>query len=143
MDRLLTLGGPMQGVNSVPSCPPENTWCSYLDYLLGRVLVYNSLIQATVAPAGYYKDQYNTKGYRSAKTLLARLNNEVEFDMKSKDRFAGLSRLILIKFSMDVTVIPKESAWFQFPRDDSDELLAMEDTPIYTLDLIGLKSLND
>ena len=51
---------------------------------------------------------------------------------------------MLVLFSHDKTVVPKESAWFgSYAEDDAESLVFMRDHPLYTEDWIGLRQLDE
>jgi len=66
-------------------------------------------------------------------------------------RLSQLEALVLVLFERDVTVVPKESAWFgsyaPTPVEDAEgdewELVPMREQPLYTEDWIGLRTLNE
>ena len=54
-----------------------------------------------------------------------------------------LKRLVLVKFTLDKMVTPRESEWFgQYVPGTSKEILPMEGSPGYKNDWIGLRSLD-
>ena len=68
------------------------------------------------------------------------------------ENLASLSNLILVLFTKDRTVVPKESAWFgsyALPTEDSGKMrgdktiIPMRLQPLYVDDLIGLRSLDE
>ena len=93
------------------------------------------------------------------------MNNEIPSERNAtyKENLASLETLVLIMFTEDTTVVPKESSWFgsevmvdepdyyggidQEPlaRAKADEkvLVPMRDHPLYTEDWIGLKQLDE
>lgn len=85
----------------------------------------------------------------AANQFLTSINNEIpEFTNTSyAQNLATLSNLVLVLFSQDRTVVPKESAWFgsYAPADESEgdsTLVPMRQQPLYTEDRIGLKTLD-
>ena len=130
------------GVNGVPHCGFESGLCSIMNKFIGKYLVYSKFVQEVVGPAGYYRDSFNLKQYQTGSTFLAALNNERDFDQKSKDRFMNIEKLILIKFNQDTMIIPKETAWFQAYKPGTTDVIPMDQTDLYLNDLIGLKYLD-
>ena len=68
--------------------------------------------------------------YLRYNVFLADINNER--GAKSalyRDNLASLERLVLVRFSEDFTVVPRDSAWFAFY--DGGKLQRMEDTALY------------
>jgi palmitoyl-protein thioesterase len=56
-------------------------------------------------------------------------------------RVAALKRLVLFRFSDDVTVVPRDSAWFSWQR--GGELVPLQAQPLYTEDWLGLRALDE
>ena len=81
--------------------------------------------------------------------FLASINNEVPERVNSTyaDNFATLNNLVLVLFSADKTVVPKESSWFgsyapSNGTDDEKTIVPMRLQPLYTEDWIGLRTLD-
>jgi hypothetical protein len=78
-----------------------------------------------LSQAQYFRDHRNLHQYFVANTFLAPLNNEVAPELQNstyKENFLSLENLVLVMFSNDQTVVPKESAWFgsySTPTDSS------------------------
>jgi palmitoyl-protein thioesterase len=82
---------------------------------------------------------------------LTSINNEIPDSRNHTyaQNFASLSNLVLVLFSQDKTVVPKESAWFSSyaPVEESQvsstpSLIPMKQQPLYSEDWIGLKQLD-
>jgi len=141
--KLITFGGPHQGVAQFP-----HTGQGFFDNILNKiadVAVYNGLIQAHVGPAGYFHRIDNEDSYFNSGTILADLNNVGETKNEDyKKRIGQLDAMVLIMFTEDTMVIPKETAHFGFFKDSKrDEIVALEDSNIVKNDLIGIKALVD
>lgn len=68
--------------------------------------------------------------YLRYNVFLADINNERQAKSALyRDNFASLERLVLVRFSEDFTVVPRDSAWFAFY--DGRMLQRMEDTALY------------
>ena len=68
--------------------------------------------------------------YLRFNVFLADINNERPAKSALyRDNFASLERLVLVRFSEDYTVVPRDSAWFAFY--DGGKLQRMEDTALY------------
>ena len=96
--------------------------------------------------------------YLSANHFLADINNEVADTRNTTyaENFASLDNLVLILFSRDKTVVPKESSWFgsEAPLDDMTShsqsplntqktvIIPMRLQPLYRHDWIGLRALD-
>ena len=49
---------------------------------------------------------------------------------------------MLVKFTRDTMIFPKETSWFQ-QWDEHNNLINLEDTDFYKSDFIGLRALNE
>lgn len=91
--------------------------------------------------------------------FLASINNEVP-DQRNQTyaaNLASLSNLVLVLFTEDKTVVPKESAWFgsepipapdysaqsRFTAWNGDDRIPMRKQPLYLEDWIGLRKLDE
>ena len=85
--------------------------------------------------------------YLANNKFLADINNEIPdtHEATYAERLSSLNRLVLVLFSKDVTVLPKESSWFgsYAPSDGSGEkgIIPMWKQELYLNDTIGLKRL--
>ncbi len=62
--------------------------------------------------------------------FLADINNErASKNALYRENLASLQRLVLLRFSEDFTVVPRDSAWFAFY--DGKKLQGMRDTALY------------
>lgn len=140
--RFFSIGGPQMGVAKIPSCP-DSAKCDLANYLV-KTVIYNSVVQNWIGPAGYFKAISKLDQYKKNCIFLPLLNNERLSEKSSiyKTKFSSLDLLVLIKFDKDTTIIPRESEWFEF-YDKDGKLIEMEKTELYTKDLIGLKILNE
>jgi len=89
--------------------------------------------------------------YLASNKFLADINNEIP-DTHNKTyakNLAALDKLILVLFSEDITVVPKESSWFgsyapsdgPFPGEKT--IIPMRMQELYVHDTIGLKTLDE
>ncbi|KAI9002910.1 alpha/beta-hydrolase [Hyaloraphidium curvatum] len=145
LKTLITFGAQHMGVASLPGCPDDDSSvaCSIARNLALRA-VYSDFVQSRVVQAQYFKDVSRYDEYLEKVKFLPDINNEgEEKNDVYKKNLASLDKLVLIMFTNDTTVIPKESAWFSF-YDLSEEkvLTPMRDLPIYKEDWIGLKALD-
>lgn len=51
----------------------------------------------------------------------------------------NLEKMVLIMFNKDTMIEPKETAWFQTFKENTNELEKLEDTQMYKEDWLGLK----
>jgi palmitoyl-protein thioesterase len=139
--RYVSVGGPQMGVASFPQCE-SGMVCNIVNKVVDTA-VYFSMVQHIIGPAGYFKDVSHYKNYLTYSSFLPDLNNERQDKNDSyKERFSNLEKIVLIKFSEDSMIIPKETAWFQF-YDESHKLLPLEESEFYKNDFIGVKKLNE
>lgn len=143
--NLVTIGGPNMGVDKVPQCF-DGAFCDVINFV-AKKLVYAGVVQNWLAPAGYFRDANNLAGYRMNSVFLPSLNNEKTagkgaFSNLKTQRFSDLNGALLIKFSEDTMIYPKETAWFQ-TVDENDVVQPLNATDFYNKDYIGLKSLTE
>lgn len=135
----VSIGGPHQGVATLPQCS-SGVMCDFINSLTDDA-IYFSFVQKHVGPAGYFKDPKNFSGYQNYCTFLPALNNE-GVTKRATNKLASINHALLIMFSEDTTVYPKESEWFGELTADGT-LLELKDTDLYKNDEIGLKALMD
>lgn len=113
--------------------------------------------------AQYYRDPSNYETYLHTNHFLPYINNEIE-EVRNQTyarNLASLSNLVLVIFTEDKTVVPKESAWFgseEIPDDTgivytpADQqplsrlertIIPMREQPLYVEDWIGLRELDE
>ena len=100
--------------------------------------------------AQYYRDTSQLSVYLSSNHFLTSINNEIPDSRNHTyaQNLASLSNLVLVLFTQDKTVVPKESAWFgsYAPVEDkalsAPTLVPMKLQPLYLEDWIGLKQLD-
>jgi palmitoyl-protein thioesterase len=91
------------------------------------------------------------------------INNEVAFSRNRTyaQNLASLNKLVLVLFSRDTTVVPKESAWFGSERsgkghvlgtdtnpqgvlvEEKSKIIPMRLQPLYLGDWIGIRELDE
>lgn len=143
VSRLVTFGSPHMGVLELPLCENDRDWiCKRRNALLKRQ-VWLPLVQNTVIPAQYFRDPAQYSSYVEHSRFLAGINNEKSdsVDAEAKRRFEQLERLVLIQFTKDTTLVPKESAFFQEVNGDTGDIVPFTETAMYKNDLIGLRKL--
>ncbi len=70
------------------------------------------------------------EAYLAHNTFLADINNERPAKNATyRANLASLEKLVLFRFKDDVTVVPRDSAWFGFYN--GSQLLRMEETALY------------
>lgn len=82
--------------------------------------------------------------HRSKSLFLADINNENEpRNTTYKTNLMKLENLVMVMFTEDKMVEPKESEWFGFYKaGQAKELLALNETELYTEDWLGLKAMD-
>ena len=132
------------GVDKIPHCF-SGVVCDMVN-AIAKNLVYEKEVQDNLVPAGYFRDPSNLDGYLKGSVFLPALNNEIEQTsdaaLARKQRFEALNGAMLIMFSNDTMISPRETAWFQ-PHDKHDKVLPINQTDFYNNDYIGLKTLDD
>ena len=79
---------------------------------------------------GFLQDPYHYHKYLANSQFLADINNErQEKNQKYKDNMLSLEQLVLVRFSDDVLVVPKDSAWVG--DWDGHRLQSMNETDLY------------
>lgn len=141
--NFLSIGGPQMGVSDLPGCF-SGELCRLIN-LTVRNMAYYKTFQDHIGPAGYFRDPHHMKEYLADSVFLPYLNNEdgtVDQAASNKARFTALNGAMLVMFTEDSVVYPKESEWFQ----ELNELMnvePLEKSAFYQSDLIGLKQLNE
>lgn len=85
------------------------------------------------------------KEYLADSVFLPYINNEdgtADEVVSNKARFSALNGLMLVMFTEDSMVYPKESEWFQ-ELNELMQVEPLEKSAFYKSDLIGLKQLNE
>jgi palmitoyl-protein thioesterase len=111
--NLITWGSQHFGVSDIPPCRPGDFLCEFTRRAI-KGGVYSSWAQNNLVQAQYYRDPTQMDAYLAANHFLASINNEVK-ELRNETyahNLASLDKLVLILFTRDKTVVPKESAWF-------------------------------
>jgi len=93
----------------------------------------------------YWHDPWQLPLYKTGSIFLADINNErVVKNPSYKDNLVKLDNFVMVQFTHETTVQPKESEWFEFYAPGQDEtILGLKDSQIYKEDWIGLKELDE
>ena len=97
-------------------------------------------------PAQYYRDPEDLENYLENSNWLADINNERDVKNESyREHLGSLEKFWLYKFSEDVTVVQKESEWFDevVEKDDNKTTIKLTDRSLYKEDWIGLRELDE
>ena len=138
-----SIGGPNMGVAKLPNC--FNGFICEIVNSVVRDLVYTELIQNLIGPAGYFRDPYHMPQYLAGSVFLPHLDNEEDDATTQSDRkarFSALNGALLMMFSQDSMVYPKESEWFQ-QLDSEGNVQPLEEADYYINDTLGLRTLNE
>lgn len=143
MQRLVSIGGPQYGVESFPRCDGNDTICQAVSDLID-LGVYLPFVQNTVSPAGYWHDARDEATYLQSCTFLPDINNEhAQKNATYFQRITALDHLVLVKFTQDSVIFPRESEWFGFFANNSDtQVVPLQKSPLYTQDWLGLRTLD-
>lgn len=174
MNNLITFGSQHMGVSDLPICGPRDLLCQIARRTAKRAVygnwAQNNIIQVSltarpvhqlltpILQAQYFRDPSNIDAYLATNHFLTSINNELP-DSRNDTyarRLATLNKLVLVIFTEDQTVVPKESAWFgseaiqenfgseQIPMGLADKtIIPMRLQPLYREDWIGLRELDE
>lgn len=100
--------------------------------------------------AQYYRDPDRIDSYLASNKFLADINNEIPdtHNATYAKNLPKLNKLVLVLFSKDETVVPKETSWFgsYAPSDETfpgeKTVIPMRMQEIYVHDTIGLRRLD-
>ncbi|OWF36658.1 Palmitoyl-protein thioesterase 1 [Mizuhopecten yessoensis] len=137
MLNLVSVGGQHQGVFGFPKCPGNNSVvCDEVRKLL-NLGAYVSLVQAE-----YWQDPFNEDEYKQYSVFLADINQERTKNATYKANLQKLKNFVMLKFTEDTMVQPKESEWFGFYKPGQDkEVVSLNNSQLYTEDWLGLKAM--
>jgi len=151
--NLITFGSQHMGVSDLPACRPFDVLCQ-ISRRAARGGVYTEWAQNNIVAAQYYRDSDQLPLYLERNRFLPDINNEdpLSINKTYAHNLKSLNKLVLILFSEDQTVVPKESSWFgsYAPQDDglnsanaARTIIPMRLQPLYANDTIGLKTLDE
>ncbi|GAA5895722.1 hypothetical protein JCM5296_007403 [Sporobolomyces johnsonii] len=185
--NLITVGSQHMGISSLPPCPPGSSpfsACHLMHLSLVREGVYSSWAQHNILPAQYFRDEARIDDYLRVNRFLKDINNEREGDEEVgpvpgtdgawiweegeeknkprnqtyKDNFSQLNKLVLLRFSDDITVVPPHTSHFTLPSPSAHNCPSPPDPssppcyltpvpfahlPLYREDYIGLRVLDE
>ncbi|KAG7884322.1 hypothetical protein KL938_002194 [Ogataea parapolymorpha] len=137
---LITYGSPHNGVTDLPPCPEGNWLCKRRNSILKKQ-IYNEKVQNSFVQAQYFRDVDNFEKYLENSAFLKFVNNEFIRDSDYVNNFTKLEKLVMVMFSKDDMLVPKETAWFCDLDPDSGEIIPFNETSSFQDDLIGIKTL--
>merc|ERR1712198_785019 len=145
MKNLVTIAAQHQGVFGFPNCPGEMIFfCDIVRDLLNYG-AYVEFVQDFLVQAQYWHDPLHFETYVEKSLFIAEINNEkTEKNASYAINLAQLENFVLVKHNQDSMVEPRESSHFEFYiPGQADVILPLKESPIYTEDRIGLKSLDE
>ena len=88
------------------------------------------------------QDPKNLETYLQRNIFLPDINNELELKNATyARRLSSINKLVMIMFMEDITVKPKETAWFGFVDEDG-ETIELEEQDQYKENWLGLKTMD-
>ncbi|PRD21593.1 UNVERIFIED_CONTAM: Ppt1 [Trichonephila clavipes] len=144
MKNLITFGGQHQGVFGLPHCPGESVkFCEVIRRMLDFG-AYTDYVQNHLVQAQYWHNPLNEEEYKAKSLFLAEINNEIITNETYKTNLKKLENFVMVLFTEDKMVYPKESEWFGFYKPGQDkEIITLQDSPLYTEDRLGLKEMDE
>jgi len=175
--QLITLGGQHQGVSATPGCDTlysssspsaaasssvsaaasfdsaasassASLFCRAAEAAINTA-VYSRYTRSSVVQAQYFKDPAQYPNYLKFNPFLPDVNNELELKNEVyKANLMALERLVLIRFTEDTTVVPRDSSWFSTYAPGGggtagEVLVPLREQALYTEDWLGLKALDE
>ena len=140
VNNLITFGSPHLGVLELPLCKDRFDWLCKRRNALLKKQVWHDSVQKRVIPAQYFRDPANIDQYLEHSNYLADINNERdEKNAPYKENFSKLNKLVLVSFTEDTTLVPKESSQFHDFDPELKRSIPFLYTELYKNDYIGLK----
>jgi palmitoyl-protein thioesterase len=138
--RLVTIGGPHMGVAIVPFTAPDN----FVNKILIPMCLHFPTSRTAVTPCGYIRSLRFYDTYAKSHNTVLDLNNELQVNPQYKERILGLELFMAIGFDNDQMIQPKNTAIFGFYQNKKyDSLVNLEQTFLYSLDVLGIKEFNE
>lgn len=143
MNNLISFGGQHQGIFGLPKCPSlSHSSCEYIRRALSTA-AYEDWMQRDLVQATYWHDPLNEDEYRNKSTFLAPINNALHINPFYIRNLQQLNKFIMVKFTKDTVVQPRETQWFGFYAPGQDqEILPLHKTSLYLNDDLGLQQMD-
>jgi len=139
--NLITFGSQHNGISEFQACNPSDYLCRGSNLLL-RSGTWSSFVQSRLVPAQYFRDPADLDRYLENSNFLADINNERELKNQTyKENLMKLENFAMYLFDEDVTVVPKETAWFA--EVNGTDVTPLKERAIYKEDWLGLKELDE
>ncbi|KAF8813660.1 alpha/beta-hydrolase [Phlegmacium glaucopus] len=162
VNNLITFGSQHMGISDIPACKWYDFLCEAARQA-AKAAVYGSWAQENLVQAQYYRDPAAMDTYLASNHFLTSINNEIPTSRNQSyaRNLASLQNLVLVLFTEDKMVVPKESAWFgseAVPTEDMQDeqtplirrqsrsagsIIPMRRQPLYQEDWIGLRELDE
>lgn len=139
--NFISLGGQHQGVFGLPNCRLSN-FCNHVREILSKA-AYEEDVQKHLVQAEYWHDPDRELDYRAKSDFLADINNENNINETYRSNLIKLSNIVLVEFTEDEMVVPRESSLFGFYDGNNTSIVPLEDSRIYREDRLGLKQINE
>jgi len=106
---------------------------------------YISYVQESVVQAQYWQDPYEPEEYIKSSRFLSDINNQkATKNPLYKKNLMSLNNFVMVKFTEDTMVQPKESEWFGFYKDhDPSTIIPLRDSALYKEDWLGLRAMDE
>lgn len=140
---LITFGSPHNGIIDLPLCDDGDFLCKRRNSFI-RNRMWSPYVQGHFVAAQYFRDPEDMDNYLENSAFLVHVNNERPLKNHSyRDNLASLEKLVLVMFTEDRVLVPKESAWFGEYYRSLDTVTPLDQQELYTEDWIGLKQLDN
>ncbi|KAG0206074.1 hypothetical protein BGX28_002433 [Mortierella sp. GBA30] len=141
--NLVTVGSQHGGISDIPGCLRDDDVSCKLMRTIARSGAYSGYVRDHIVQAQYYKDPHNLARYLERNIFLPDINNEqVLKNATYAERLSSINKLVMFMFMDDITVKPKETAWFAF-QDENGGIINLEEQEQYKGDWLGLRSMNE
>ncbi|KAF9957020.1 hypothetical protein BGZ72_002258 [Mortierella alpina] len=141
--NLVTVGSQHGGVSDIPGCVQVEDASCRLMRTIARGGVYSGYVRDHIVQAQYYKDPRNLERYLERNIFLPDINNELVIKNSTyAKRLSSINKMVMFMFKDDITVKPKETAWFGF-EDENGAIIDLEDQDQYKQDWLGLKTMDN
>ena len=151
--RLVTMGGQHAGVSDLPGCVAYegnatlSAYCRAAETAV-RFAAYSFPARTAVVQAQYFRDPRVLEKYLARNAFLPDVNNEkARKNPAYKANLLRLERFVMIRFSEDTIVVPKDSAWFGAFREGTrvadNDVVPLRESRLYLEDWLGLRALDE
>ncbi|XP_065882733.1 palmitoyl-protein thioesterase 1-like [Dysidea avara] len=143
MFNLISVGGQHQGVYGFPRCLGDNeTVCNVVRDML-NLGAYVPEVQYELVQAEFWHDPLNEAEYRKKCIFLPDINQENTQNEAYKENLMKLHNFVMVKFTEDTMVQPRESEWFGFYLSgQAKKTFTLQESDLYEKDLLGLQAMD-